>query len=434
MKTVKIEFVIGMEERLAQPPDDVILTHQLLLVFSSLATKGSDEVEDRVMNLLSTRTAILNSRTHPDLSDINLLLHALGNTGSKVATSLTLSFLDAESDRYSKIKFIVIDSLSKATDDPVVLSRLEELLREDPFAECAEAILDTLRSGFEYTNTREQGVVQYSSQIKSHTLLYLLAEVVSFSNNTDLHTMMAEYLKKVKADDALFDIVYSESSPLGSRGKRGTTDWDSGENSDYNYIDSLLNRQMDVNTYDSHNAYIGAKRIGGSNAHLRIAYGYFVGYSTTCDEMKAFGRYKVVGSILKWTVALADVKVSIEAATGSGHVIAYAKIGTNTLLNNNTVINNLLGNSSYCRSHTSALAEYRARLFSLSFGVWIYVGRLTLNVNVDGHFNLDINANVCLGRTRTEVTGALAAFSPTIGITLSGEISANLLVSMRSSY
>lgn len=419
MKTVRIGFVIGMEERLARPSDNVFLAHQLLLVFGSLATKGSVEVEDRVMNVLSTQTAALNRQ---DISEVDLMLRALGNTGSKLSIPLTLSFLNKSDNYYPRIKLVVIDALGKVTDDPVVLTRLEDLLEEGPSSECTEAIIETLEMGFEYTKTMQRDIVQYTSQIKSHTLLNSIARAVSYSNSTDLHVMMADYLKKIKADDVIFD------SPLGGRGKRGTTDWDSNENSDYDYVNSQVNRQLDVNMYNRHSAYINAKRIGIDDAHLRIAYGYFVGTSfPTCNEMKVFGRCKVVGSLLSRSKTLADVKVSIEAASTSSAVVVYAKIGSTTLLDYNSQQSPL----SHCRPHSSSVSEYRTRLFTLSFSVWIYVGSLTLSIHVDGHFNLDVNANMCLGRTRTEVSGVLGALSPTIGITLSGDASASLLVNIR---
>lgn len=124
METARIGFVIGMEERLARPSEDTSLSNQLLLVFSTLATKGTDEVEDRVMTVLSIRAMAFKTQMQPDLSDVNLMLHALGNTGSKLSISLIFSFLSTDSDDYDQIKLSVIDALAKVTDDPIVLTRL----------------------------------------------------------------------------------------------------------------------------------------------------------------------------------------------------------------------------------------------------------------------------------------------------------------------
>lgn len=424
METVRIGFVIGLEERLAQHSDDIFLKHQLLLVFSSLATKGSDEVEDRVMNFLRIQAASLSSQAQPDSSEIDLILHALGNTGSKMSISLIFSFLDTDSDDYDQIKLQVIDALGKVTDDPIVLSRLEDLLQEDSSDEYAAAIIETLQTGFEYKKTTQQDLAQYSSLIRSHTLLYSLAEAVASSNSTDLHSMLVEYLNKVKADDVIFDLIYSENSPLGSRGKRGTTNWDSSGRSDYNYVDSLLNRQSHVSTYNRHKAYINSKTIGINEANVKIAYGYFAGTNTHCDQLKTFGRCVVVGTLLSRTVTLADVKFDIQATTTSASIIAFVRIGTNTLLD----YRYQRSLESHCKLYTRAIAEYRRRIFTLRYDIFVYVGYLTLRVDLHVHFNLDVNANICIGRTGTEVSGALGALTPTAGVTLSGGVSGNLLV------
>ena len=419
MSTVRIGFVIGMEERLARPAEDTFLSHQFLLVFSSLATKGSDEVEDRVMNVLSTRITSL--RSQPDMSEVDLMLRALGNTGSKLSIPLIFSFLDLDNDQ---VKLAVIDALGKVADDPTVLSRLEHLLQEDPSDECAAAVIETLQTGFQYAKKMQRDMGQYSSLIRSHSLLYTLAETVSFSNSTELHLMMAAYLKNVKADDIIFDLIYNDNSPLGSRGKRDTNDWDSSGSSDYNYVESLVNRQNQVNTYNRHSAYLNSKTIGINEANVKIAYGYFAGTNTHCDQMKTFGRCIVVGTLLSRTVTIADVKFDIQATTTSASVIAFVRIGTNTLLD----YRYQRSLPSHCKLYTRPISEYRQRIFRLSYDIFIYVGYLTLSVDLTAHFNLDINANICIGRTGTEVTGALGAITPTAGVTLSGGVTGNLLV------
>ena len=102
-------------------------------------------------------------------------------------------------------------------------------------------------------------------------------------NSTDLRAMMVQYLIKIKADEAIFDLIYGS---VGSRSKRNTNDWDSSSNSDYNYVDSLVNRRNDVTTYNRHTAFIGSKTIGIDDANIKIAYGYFSGISTHCDRFK----------------------------------------------------------------------------------------------------------------------------------------------------
>ena len=424
MKTVSIEFVIGIEDRLARLSNDEFLNDQLLLVLGSLATKGSEEVERRVLSFLTAKASSLNAQSTPELKEIKILIYALGNTGSKLSIAPILSFLN-KSYNYDEIKMVVIDALNKVTDDVEVLARLEDFLIEDTSIECLAAIIETLHTGHGYMKENKRVLAEYGNTMKSHTLLKSLVEAVSLINDTDLHTMLEEYLVKIDAEEEVFDLLYTFTGSLGKRGKRGTSDWDSSSNSDYNYVNSLVNRQTDVNTYPRHTAYIHSpNEIGVDEANIKIAYGYFAGTSTHCDRMKAFGRGIVVGKLFSYTSTLADMKVDVTISTTSASVIAFVRIGSNTLLD--TDIQTSVDN---CYPYNRDLAEFRKRLFSRRFSFFIYVGTLSLTIHLDAVFDVDVNTNACIGRTGTEVSGALGAFTPTVGVILTGGVSANILVS-----
>ena len=429
MKTVSIEFVIGIEDRLARLSNDEFLNDQLLLVFGSTATKGSEEVEKRVLSFLSAKaSSLINAQSTPELKEIKILIHALGNTGSKLSIAPILSFTNKSYD-YNEIKMIVIDALNKVTDDVEVLARLEDFLIEDSSIECLGAITETLQTGYDHMKKSKQVLAEYVNTIKSHTLLKSLVEAVSLINDTDLHTMLEEYLIKIDAEEEVFDLLYNYTftGSLGKRGKRGTPHWSSRSNSNYNKVRSFESRQADMNTYPSHIAYIHSPdRIGVSDANIVIAYGYFAGTSTYCDRMKVFGRGVVVGKLFRKTYTLADMKVDVSITSSSASFIAFVKIGSNTLLNLDTSIQR---SSSHCYSSNHNLAEFRKRLFSLRFSFFVYVATLSLSIHLDVVFDVDVNTRACIGRTGTEVSGALATFSPTIGVVLTGGVSANLLVS-----
>ena len=423
MKTVRIEFTIGMEERLARLSDNGILRYQLLLVFGSLAMKGSGEVESRALSFLSAKASSLNSQSKPDLKEIKILIHALGNTGSKLSFAPILSFLNKRYN-YNEIKMVVIDALSKVTGDVDVLARLESFLIEDSSIECLAAIIETLQTGYDHMNKTKQGLAQYVNTITSHTLLQSLVEAISLVNSTDLHTMMVEYLIKIDADKVVYDLLYSFTGSLGKRGKRGTTDWDSSLDSDYSYVDALVNRQTHVNTYPRHTAYIHSKRIGIDEANIKVAYGYFAGASTTCGQMKAFGRGLVVGKLFTHTSTLVDMKVDVIVDSTSASVIAFLRIGSNTLLDYRVQ----RSPKRYCSPYNHDLAEFSARLLTLEFSHFVYIAIITWSVHLDIVFDLDVNTNACIGRTGTEVSEAMGALSPTIGVVITGGVTANLVV------
>lgn len=427
METVRIGFIIGLEERLARPADDVILANQLLLAFASLATKGSDEVESRIVNYLKGKVSSLNHQVGAKLSTVILVLHALGNTGSKLSISPILRFLESPvyNNNTLKIKLAVIEALGKVTDDSLVLTTLEQLLDEDTSLECIATIIETLDFGVDYAkeSSSKQDFQHYIDNITSHPLVYSLAEAVSSSNDTDLHNMMDQYLRKIKADEMTFALIYNENGPLGNRAKRGTSDWDSTSNTYYNDVASLVDRQFHVNHFDQHRAYIDSRRIGIDKAHARISYGYFAGTSSQCGAMKAFGRTKVVGKLLSYEKTIADVRLDVEI-DASPYAIAFAKIGSNTLLDYSTYGNT----ATHCKLMSRSLAEFRQRLFSWRIPFFIYVGTITLRLDVYAHFNMGINVNFCLGRSTREISGALASLTPTIGITVSGRVTATLAV------
>lgn len=424
METVSLGFVVGFEELFDLPRDDVMLSNQLLLVFGSLAAKGTEQVEIQVMNYLRARAIAQSSEVEEDLSQTLLLLHALGNTGSELAVPLFWGILNnTSSDNYNDIKLTVIEALVKLTDDHAVLAQFEVFLAEDPSEDCVGAIVETLYDGFGYIQKRDGDTAQYISMMNAHPLVYSLAQVVSTINNTDLHSIMEQYLTKIKADKAMFALVFEGAGSVGNRGKRGT-DWDASSNSDYNLVDSLVNRQRDASTYPLHRAYINAKTIGIDLANIKIGYGYFAGTSTHCDQMKTYGRFIVVGKLLSHTSTFADVKFNLMATTTSFSAMAYARIRSNSLLDYNRN-----GNlQSHCLTYSSNMPQFRSRLLTLRFSLYVYVTTLTLRVDLDVHFDLGFNGNVCVGRTGTEVSGALGAITPTIGVTVSGGVSASLLV------
>ena len=424
VKRVKLSFVVGIEERLASSPlTDTLLARQLLLVFSSLATKGSEEVENRVMNVLSVRVESLNIELEPETNDVELLLYALGNTGSKASVPLILSLLDANTaGDYDQVVLVAIKAMSKVTNDPEVLSRLQELLEEDPTPECVASVLESLLAGYEYfKGSQYMDLELYSEQIRSHSLLYSLEREVSICKDADLKSMMKEYLRMIRADD----IMPEQDSTENLRSRRSTNDWDSSISPDYDYVESLVTREIQAKKYERHQAYITSKKLGIDDAHIKISYGYFAGTTTHCDDFKSFGRGVVVTKLLSSTKTVANFKFDLEANYDSTLVVAYARIGSNTLLDY-TYNKNL---SLHCSSNAwNNLARFGFRVFTLRFSLFVYVATLSLTVAVDVNFNLDAKADVCIGRSGTEVSGALGILTPTVGVTLSGGVSASLLV------
>jgi hypothetical protein len=422
VKTVRIGFIIGIEDRLTRSSEDAFLQDQLLLVFSSLATKGSDEVEDRVMSVLSSRVAFLTNMTQPDFHDVAFLLHALGNTGSKMSIPLIFSFLDLDSDDNDKIELSVIDALGKVTDDPIVLNHLENFLRECYTADCVAAVMETLEQGSTYYAKIDMDL--YSNRIRSHTLLHTLAEAVSFVESSDLLSRMAEYLKKMKVDDRI-SIREKRSAHLNELSGSGLdADPTTSSPSPSPSPSPSSSPSPSPSPWSIRLEHGYSKTIGTSRASIYIAYNTFV-TSTSCEQTSAFGQLIVTGTLISSTTTIADVKFAVDTTPESAFVQAFVRIGSNTLLDRRGA----LSSSSQCARYTRSIARFSREIFRISHSYFVYVARLTLSVGLSVHFDIGIEANACIGRSVTEVTGVSGSFTPTVGVTISGGVTGNLLVS-----
>ena len=120
---------MGYEDLLEHPGEDPMLNSQLLLVFGTLADKGSEDVENHVMDNLRVRTFAITSQASRDIIETKVLLHALGNTGSKMSISLIMSILNTTSmEDYGDVQLIVIEAFLKAYRHPYCLGSIGEFL------------------------------------------------------------------------------------------------------------------------------------------------------------------------------------------------------------------------------------------------------------------------------------------------------------------
>jgi hypothetical protein len=167
-----------------------------------------------------------------------------------------------------------------------------------------------------------------------------------------------------------------------------------------------------------------SKTIGTSEANIKVAYSTFV-TSSSCEETSAFGQLIVRGTFISFTTTIADMKFAVDTKPESAFVQAFVKIGSNTLLDRRGALSSF----NRCARYTSSIAKFSREIFRIRRSHFVYITKLTLTVGLSIHFDIGIDANACIGRTGTEVTGVSGSFTPTVGVTLSGGVSANLLVS-----
>lgn len=119
---------------------------------------------------------------------------------------------------------------------------------------------ECLDTGFDYFKKYSKETLQdYLATVKSHGITYSLVSAVVFTNDMTLYRLMEHYLSKIN-DKTLLNTVKSHSAV--NRGKRGTTNWASSTESDYNYVQVLSTlSDGDVNL-----------QFGGSTANIKVAY------------------------------------------------------------------------------------------------------------------------------------------------------------------
>ena len=366
-----LEFVTRIEERFNHTNYQRSIRDQLLLVYGSLAIKGNEEVEYRVMDHLIGKVIAYQNES----SDISgsIILKALGNTGSKLSIVPILSFLN-DSNYYEDVDNMlnVIDALVKVTNDAFVLSKLDELVRAYPSVNTVSTVIETLHNGLDYIKSVNVIKDNYLTKIRTHPLLVTLARAALMNNDSVVYTMIDNYFIEIKASQVLFDFINPSISNL-FRKKRYTTDWDSSY-SDYNYVASRMSRADDVITYKRHKAYLNSKRLGISDAYMKVVSGLFAGTTTHCDRMKVYGRVVAIGKVLYYTRTAADVKFDLELTTTSASLTAYVKIGSNSLLN----INERRTLSSSCWRKTKNVVQLKIRLFRFRYRIFVYVAKIRI--------------------------------------------------------
>ena len=431
LDSASLDLIINLENRLHE---STLLSSQLLLVYGSLALKGTKEIELRIINYLSALCKNISNQSDPDLSKSILLVHALGNTGSNSSLALILSFLNySVKHRESKeMKLAVIDALSKLTDNTNVLNKLEEFLvtEESESEEYFTAVLETLFNGFDYIEASKSQMEAYIGHIQAHSILVSIIRAAASINSTDLHNMMVQYFRKVGAKDLFLELVGSQSAALNVRAKRHSSDWDSTLNSDYNIVAPLASRRSDIYSFSRHNAYITSKRIGVSDAHIKVASGYFVGINENCDRMKSFARNIIKGTVLSRHTTVGDIRFEQTTeltSTTNTFASLYIRIGSNVLFDSEIQFNEEL--SSHCKNESRHLFLLRVRLVSFSYRMFIYVGFLDFSIGLYGKATLNFNINVCNGRIETEISGHLGALTPSVTVSIDGSVTASLVVS-----
>ena len=350
-----------------------------------------------------------------DQHGVNLidLILAMGNTGSQELVTIILEYVN---DQNEDVKIAAIRALLKFTHLKNVKDKMVDVLSTNPSEEVVIMTVHTMVRGYQYC----KGAGLNTTTFASHPVLGAMVSGALNFNNTNLLSLVRTFLLTVGGEKAL-NLV----SELHGRGKRqATTDWDS-ENSEYNLVASLSNRQSDVTNYPNHTAYLWKKNIGNSKARLRAAAGVFLGCDDDCENLKGYAKMYADGTILNGgTRTLLDAEILLLKNGSNIRGRAYVQIGSNVRTN--------YDRSTQCYNYESDIYQGQYRLFSFRYRVNLYVTSLGVDVNVNLGLDIDFSSRLCangsLVQARANATG-IANLDADVLLTADGSIHATLLVS-----
>ena len=395
-KNPHLKFV-KVVERTLDP--DANSTDPLLLAYGSLAGSSSAATEQHIVSFLLQRLDSIHRLTSNTWPLVHLI-HALGNSGSKLSIEPLSPFLH---HRDLDVQLAAIGAMSMHTAEPKVQEAFTDILRLATMEEQVETITQTLIEGLEHTRMNAKGGSE--KEPDSEMLLFLISGAMQ-SNNTKLHELVLHYLQQLGTEeskafiDTLNDYitknpgfegntyyVHEENSTDKTRVRRGS-DWDASS-SIYNLVASYAQRKSDVQTYPLHKAYIWGKKFGLSKVYMQVAAGGFAGIKPGGTGYKLFAKAVAQGHAFGKTATALRAEFLRRRSGSSIYQKIYAKVVGKTLINEAGYL------PSGCNTLTKTLYQSSIKLFYLKFSVFIYVGTLDFYVGLYAKLSLHLKLTFC---------------------------------------
>ena len=425
-KNPHLKFVKMVEQFISL---DATSADPLLLAYGSLASSGSGATEQHIISFLLQRLDSIRELANNTWPLIHLI-HALGNSGSKLCIEAVVPFLHHQD---LDVQLAAIGAMGMHTTEPKVQDAFTDILRLATMEEQVETITQTLIEGLEHRSKADGEEDSPDSEM----LLFLVYGAMQ-SNNTKLHELVLHYLQQLNTQDArefidtLSDYVsknpgsegntyyvHEENSTDKSRVRRGS-DWDAS-NSIYNLVASYAQRKSDVQTYPLHKAYIWGKKFGLNKIYMQVAAGGFAGIKTGGTGYKLFAKAIAQGHAFGKTATALRAEFLRRRSGNSIYQKIYAKVVGKTLINEAGYL------PFGCNSVTKTLYSTNIKVFYLKFSVFIYVGTLDFYVGLYAKLSLHLKLSFC----ETSVK-ACATLIPRARLRIEGGASATIIV--RYSY
>ena len=354
-----MDFVEKFEDLIRK---ETVNTDSLLLAYGALAASTSSRVQQRIVLFLKRR--LIQQMESNDTTNTVHLLHALGNTGSKLIVNLLMDYLMRGTS--IEIQLAAIGAMRKLTAQQSVQEAFVAILESNPQEFFIEVIEKTLLIGQNYLN-----VMGIHIDENPRLLNALVTSSLRFSNNTELHHLVHFYLELVNTAES-HRLGKLLEQPVSHRVRRDSTnDWDVS-NSVYNLVSPRSSRKKDVTSYPLHKAYLWERKLGTKRINIQLAAGAFgrVSHRDFGDlNLKLFGKAVAQSNFFSRNRIIAEASAEVLYRSDSFRIKLHFELLGNVLLDKN-----YKNFTSCCLRETVNLYNSQRQVFGFTYSVFVIVG------------------------------------------------------------
>ena len=402
-------FIKEIEREITRRGDSMSRLH---LAYGALVSSAGSHMEVRMVSFLTDQL----QNAENDEDSLIHLLHALGNSQSKLVVEHIVPFFDS---RNEDVKITVITALRFFTDLSFIQNAIVHVLISNPSEAITIAVIESLSDGYKYHGNTE---------IHPDVVESLMNVTLAFGNK-DLDDELANYFLLVGSEQTLGLLQTLKQNSFKQK-RASSTSWDSS-NSDFNAIASHSSRRSDVSNYPFHRSYLWSEKLGRTSGdyqvYLQAAAGVFAGINLNL-QFKVFGKAVLRAHALGYSHDAATLEFLYEKDARNIRKKFYGRIAGHVLGDNSENIP--IFDCDFLCSATSSpssipLASSRYRVFYYTFPIFIYVG--TLDFGISFYLELSGNLEYSLEMYGIGVRGSVACV-PTAGASVEGSVSLTLLV------
>ena len=402
-----MNFVEKLEDLITK---ETVHTDSLLLAYGALASSTSSRVQQRIVLFLKRR--LIQQMELNDTTNTVHLLHALGNTGSKLIVNLLMDYLMRGTS--IEIQLAAIGAMRKLTAQESVQEAFVTILESNPQEVFIEAIAKTLFTGQEHSHVMGMHINENPRLLNA-----LVTSSLEFSNNTELHQLVHSYLELVNTAESrrLGKLL---EQPVTYRVRRGSTfDWDTSD-SRYNLVSPYSSRRSDVTSYPTHRAFLWERKLGTSQVNVQLAAGAFAGVRDLSNA-KVFGKAIAKGNLFGRSRTIAEAFAEALYQNGGIRIKLYAQINGNVLIN----INSYTSLRSGCFTRTAPVHSSQYRIIRFTHSIWVYAGTIDFTVGLNAYLDCDLRGQLCINGA--SVDGSIS-LTPRARVVPEGSASLTVLV------